>query len=299
MLWGNDGPTYPPLFIVGLPRGGTTLIYQCICFSMSAAYPTELTNWLPFCPSVATRFTHRFRKLQVEYRSNYGRSLRLAYPGEGAMWNLWLSKHRLYESADQLTVVERRELLRLVGRIERQTNRPFVNKNLRHNQRLRMLAELFPSAMFLVVVRSPLRVAVSLLRGRREAGDINAWFSIEPQDHKLLIDLPPEQAVVKQVQHLLRDLQVDMAAIEGDRCRVLGYEEFCQSPRQALLAIEHWLGSHGSPLVLQNEPPELFDASNRTEGVAPEQLGALQNYLSELSLPELGPRLIGGWKSSE
>lgn len=282
--FGNDGPQYPPIFIGGLPRAGTTLVYQVLCHCFELAYATELTNMLPVAPALATGLCRCLGRAYVsDFQSRYGKSAGISSPGEGIMWNVWFDKGRHYASGD-LPTRDVRDVVRMVGRIERLVGRPFVNKNLRHNQRLRVLADLFPSAVFLLVLRNPRDVALSLLRGRMEMyGDPRAWFSIRPRSFPAREELTPETEVVYQIQGLVTDLQEDIRTIGPERFMVIRYETFCQALSSCMQQLTDFLISHGIPVRQRQEPPAAFPLSHgRTNTLSPAQIATLTECLAEV-----------------
>lgn len=208
------------------------------------------------------------------------------------MWNLWLEKYRWYERASELTCVERKQVSNVVGRIESQSQLPFVNKNLRHNQRIRMLAELFPNAMFLVVVRDPVQVAVSVLRGRLEQrGDSESWFSIKPRSFSQHEGESPGASVVLQIKGLLDDLAEDITVLDATRVRVLEYERFCVGPSAVLRAVSEWAESCGANLAVKQEPPASFEVSTRTDGVSRETIDEVAALVETMRMPSLASAL--------
>jgi hypothetical protein len=155
-IFGNKGPLHPPIFILGLPRGGTTLVYQTLCHCFELAYTPMLTNYLPFAPALTTWFCRkRQARYSSDFESHYGMTKGTASPGEGVMWNIWFLKDKHYQKGSDLEEGKARQIVSLVGRVERISGRPFVNKNLKHYNYLGVLAELFPAAVFLVVLRQP------------------------------------------------------------------------------------------------------------------------------------------------
>ncbi len=204
------------------------------------------------------------------------------------MWNLWLEKYRWYDGAGELTRGERQQVNRVVGRLERQLHLPFVNKNLRHNQRIRLLAELFPNAMFLVVIRDPFQVAVSLLRGRLEQrGDSESWFSIKPRSFVQHEGESPGTSVVLQVKGLLDDIANDIAVLDAARVRVIEYERFCDRPLVALNAVSEWAQACGARLTVKREPPTSFEVSARTDGVPRETIDEIAALVEAIRMPSL------------
>lgn len=285
LAFGNDGPALPPVFIIGLPRGGTTLVYQVLCHSFKMAYTPMLSNSLIFAPSLAAWLSkRRSSQYSSDFQSDYGMSVGLSSPGEGVMWNLWFDKDRHYRRLDELEPWKAMEVLRLVGRVERIGRGPFLNKSLRHNNRLRVLAELFPQSVFLVVFRDPRDTAISLLQGRiKKEGDASSWFSVKPRSYERLKNLAPEQAVVSQVRELILDLTEDMEAIGTHRFAAVDYEDFCASPARTLEKFIIFLNRHGLSLETRQAPPSSFKISkNRTGRITPGQLEAVDTFISEI-----------------
>lgn len=285
LAFGNDGPALPPVFIIGLPRGGTTLVYQVLCHSFKMAYTPMLSNSLIFAPSLAAWLSkRRSSQYSSDFQSDYGMSVGLSSPGEGVMWNLWFDKDRHYNHLDELEPWKATEVLRLVGRVERIGRGPFLNKSLRHNNRLRVLAELFPQSVFLVVFRDPRDTAISLLQGRiKKEGDASSWFSVKPRSYERLKNLVPEQAVVSQVRELILDLTEDMEAIGTHRFAAVDYEDFCASPARTLEKFIIFLNRHGLSLETRQAPPSSFKVSkNRTGRITPGQLEAIDTFISEI-----------------
>ena len=285
LAFGNAGPALPPLFIIGLPRGGTTLVYQVLCHSLQVAYTPMLSNSLVFAPSLAAWLSRRRSShYSSDFASDYGMSAGLASPGEGGMWNLWFDKDRSYTRLDDLESWKARQVVRLIGRTERIGQGPFLNKNLRHNNRLGVLAGLFPHAVFLVVLRDPRDTAVSLLQGRiQKEGDPASWYSVKPRSYDRIKNLEPGQSVASQVRELILDLREDMETIGLNRFAAIDYQEFCNGPAATLNRVVEFLKGHGLSLKIIQAPPPSFGVSrNRTGRLTPEQVQAIDASISEL-----------------
>jgi hypothetical protein len=220
------------------------------------SFVPELVQYAPIAPAFATWVAHRARP---EYRSTftsvYGSSPGLASPSEGVMWNQWFDKDRGYESLDEVSPAIAAAVVGTVGRVERIGGGPFVNKNLRNNQRVRLLAEMFPSARFLIVVRDPFAVARSLLLGRAAlAGGFSEWFSIKPRDYESFRDAAPTVQVARQVSGLVRDLAADLRADGRERFAVVAYEDFCRDPARLTTDLESFM-AHDSFVHRADAPP--------------------------------------------
>jgi hypothetical protein len=289
-VFGSAGPSRPPVFVVGLPRAGTTLFYQALCHAYAFSYPTQLTDWLPFLPTVATRLTYRAQYVS-DFTSDYGRTANRSDPAESVMWNLWLDPETQYRSANELSARTRAALIGLVGRIERVGGRPFINKNLRNTQRLPVLAELFPTAVFPVVVRDPLEVALSLLRGRIERhGSETTWLSVRPRNGSPVPNESPSAEVARQVKGLHEDLLEDMHAIGPDRFFVVSYDCLTREPRVCLERAASLLLGHGVPLEAVGSLPARFERPKRgADPLSLQQREDVAAAVTRLGLAEAWP----------
>jgi hypothetical protein len=288
LLFGDEPPQHPPVFIVGLPRSGTTLLYQTMCHCFRLAYTPTITNYLPFAPALATWIGKLWQpEYESDFKSHYGTVSGLASPGEGTMWNVWFEKDRHYRHAGELEAHKAREIIRLVGRIERISGGPFINKNLRNENRLPVLASLLPRAVFLVVLRSPRDVAISILRGRIEMqGDPELWFSVKPRSRETKSIPTPERQIVAQIKGLIEDLRQDIGQIGSERFVAVRYEDLCDSPRAVMKELSDFLTDRDVPIELASEPPERFQPSRgHADKLSPGQVASLERLLAE-SFPE-------------
>lgn len=276
LCFGSRGPQMPPLFIAGLPRAGTTLVYQAICAACRVAYLPEFTSRFGFGPAFAAKACALLANPPTSFESRYGASMSLCGPGEGINWNLYFDKRRYYDDLSALPKSDARKLIATVGQIERIANGPFVNKNLRHMQRLNVLADLFPNALFLFVLRDPEMVAQSLLKGRKELyGDAHAMFSITPRNG-YPTERTPEQDIAVQIESLLAEIETFVNTVSKSRCLALEYEQFCNSPNRMVMAVVDQWRQAGASVESLTELPDQF--SIRRQPASQEFVQALQMH---------------------
>jgi len=261
ICFGEGAPAFPPLFIVGLPRAGTTLVYQAICHALQVSFVPELNAYLPVAPALTSWAAQiAGSDYKSSFTSHYGSSPGLTSPSEGLIWNLWFEKNRHYDDTSDLAPGIARAIRGTVGRIERIGRGLFVSKNLRNDNRVRCLAHLFPHALFLVVVRRPSDVATSLMVGRSAmAGSIDSWFSIRPRNYPALRDEPPAVQVAGQIAGLLRDLEDDIEAVGDSRFALVAYEDFCSRPGRFLDELIDFIAGSATPPARRHDLPEAYD----------------------------------------
>lgn len=252
----------PQLFILGLPRSGTTLIYQYIVHCLDVAYFTngvERARWYPCLMTAYQRW--RYGDYRSDFKSRYGQVEGPVAPHEaGGVWGRFFD-NEAYTRYDDLTPETIRLLRRTVFCVQG-INRPFVNKNVKHLLRIDALAGVFPNAHFLVVERNLADVAVSVLRGRyKNHGNGAVWWSARPPNYEALKNLTPAEQVAGQVMALREKMELDLAALPERVLRV-GYEDFCRAPETLIEQLQEAIG----PVETRNPPKISFALSvNRPE----------------------------------
>jgi len=242
----------PVVFVLGLPRSGTTLVSHYLVHRLEIAYWTSGVGQHPRAPVVTTFLERRRGPHLSELRSRDGRVEGADAPREaGSVWERFFDLER-YTRFDDLRPGDALALRNLVAATQRVFGgTPFVNKDAKHVLRIDALARVFPESLFLVVRRRPQDVALSILRARFElCADPMQWWSVKPPDHERLAGLPVEEQVAGQVLSLRRRLDADLAALPQERVLRLDYERFCREPDTSLGPLRRTLGAvaeRGSP----------------------------------------------------
>jgi len=226
-------PPSRPVFVLGLPRSGTTLIYQYIVHRKHVAYFTNGVGKRVWSPSLTTYLQSRLHPpYRSDFVSHYGRSEGPMAPREAG--SLWLRFFDIdaYQSFDDLTPDAVGRLRAMVHCVETIFDgAPFVNKNVKHLLRIDALAGVFAESSFLVVHRDVADVALSVLRGRvRYSGGANKWFSARPKNYEQLIQLSAVDQVVGQVIGLDRCMKEDLSRLDSLRVHGVEYDHFCANP---------------------------------------------------------------------
>lgn len=248
----------PILFVLGLPRSGTTLVSQYLVHRLDLAYFTNGVGRRPAAPFVTTAFEHlRLGGYHSDFQSHYGKLQGATAPREaGGVWARFFGYER-YVRYEDVSRADVRTLRRLVGAVELVFGgAPFMNKNVKHLLRVHALARIFPEAGFLVVRRSLGDVAVSILRARRKlCRDASEWWSVRPPDFEALRGLSPAEQVAGQVLSLRGRMHADLAELSASRVLWLDYESFCRAPESAIQLVRGMVGD----VAPRNGPLAAFD----------------------------------------
>lgn len=284
LIFGDDRPHYPPVFVIGPPRSGSTLFFQSMCHTFKCSYPVSFLRYAWLSPALGTWALKTLGKeYSSDFRSKYGLGTGLFSPYSLNTMNLMLGRNE-YPVPEEIDNRSARYLIGTLGRIERVMNAPFISKNQRYNQWVRVLAELFPTSIFLVLLRGPFGVALSLLRARQELyGDLGTWYLEKPRTYPFSDNASPEEQVVGQIWGIVEDIRMDMESIGTERFATLHYEDLCQDPVGLLSGVQLFLEKKGIPLLHRQELPERFETvSARTDGLDQDQIQKVEEVVSRL-----------------
>ncbi len=233
-------PTQPLLFILGLPRSGTTLVYQYVVHRLSVAYFTNGVGRYYRAPCLATWIQCTWNdEYHSNFTSRYGTVSGPMAPHEaGRFWGRFFGFDE-YVRPEQVSSRARKTMTRTVAFLQRLFGDSFfVNKNVKHLLRITTLASIFPNAYFLRVQRDRADVALSLLRARHaNLEDPTNWWSARPPNHRELEDLPVDEQIARQLYGLDQKLNDDLSALRSDRVLSVNYRSFCRAPDRLIQSL--------------------------------------------------------------
>jgi hypothetical protein len=272
-----------PIFIVGAPRSGSTLLFQLMTDRFDVGYLANGHARWPGAPSLVERRRGLVRGRSGaigDYDSKYGNTAGELGPSEcGPFWYRFFARRPHSVTADEFPLSSRRRLRAAIGAFAAACGRPVVYKNLFSTARMDALAAALPEALFIAIHRDLVANARSLLAGRpRAIGSYDAWWSVEPPDIERLRGLPPHEQVVEQVRSLDAVIAQTEAKFGSDRVLHASYEELCSDPHGQLARIAEFAAAHGVELGERGDVPASFDLSDGSDPLPPEMEQALTEY---------------------
>lgn len=205
-----------PIFIVGAPRTGSTILYQALTNLYQVTYIDNFAaKWFR-----NLRFGVWLSKKMFgdaphnNYRAQHGstQAFGLHAPSEcGAFWYRWLSRERHFVDHRELPRSALDMIRKEVLGVTCKYGRPFLFKNLNAGQRLRLIREAFPGARIIYIKRDPRYVVMSILRARESLGIKRGhWWSIKPRNYKELIELDEAEMCACQVSFIESQIEEDL-----------------------------------------------------------------------------------------
>lgn len=220
---------YPPLFIVGAPRSGTTVVDRYLANRFRFAYiPSISKRYHRICVAAAV-YGRMFGRYKAGYENIHDDVAGSLAPTDGwPVFHRWFPRYGHSAAVDRTRLYELRNIVRLLEILFRA---PFINKNNHNSTRIADLNALFPDALFIHVRRNIGDTVVSLVEARERYGvAVNEWWSAAPpQFQSMRFSSQLEQAVYgtwgvdQHAQHCLKRL-------EAKRWREVWYEDFCRNP---------------------------------------------------------------------
>lgn len=296
---------FPPIFIIGPPRSGTTLLYQLMVYSFEMAYFTNMAARFREAPVLATRLQlHSYQGRQDQkpsFKSDYGRTKGKLAPHEaGWFWNRWFptewNEGYNYTREGYLSEHDKFLMYQSVRGIEQAFEAPFINKNVKHSVRIRVLLEVFPKALFIQMKRNPFDNANSILKGRKERNEnINDWWSVMPKEISYLKDKDYLEQICGQVFYIEKHIEEDITKVSKERLYVVRYDELCTNPKKELDKIADFVSAHGCNLRIKYGIPESFKKSEYKR----ESLGAEEEMIRTILIRYYGKGVIDeySWKN--
>lgn len=287
--------TYPTLHVVGVPRSGTTLLYQVVSSGLEIGFVNHLVAAFWLAPVYGLRLS---RKLGLDRRASsfesaFGRTPDVGEPHEfGYFWNHHLRYPDLCEQPPgHEGSIDWPHVRKVLVNLAHANEGPMAFKPMLLTWHLEAMLEHMPRTCYVWIRRDLRETALSLLRMRRSLrGSENAWTSLRPHGPDWLAGEPPWRQVSAQVVALDRVIEAAAARLGPEHVLELRYETLCAAPGEVLAQVRDFLGSKGFAPALRDADLGSFEPRRDTALEAefgPQVQAAILEYASP-SVPGAG-----------
>lgn len=221
-----------PVFIIGIPRSGTTILYQLVTQIFNVSYFNNFINLSRENLYFGCWLSHKIfqGKPHNSYVSNYGntKDSGLSAPSEiGNFWYRWIPKDQIIIDENSISIDDKKAIIKNINSIINRYSKPLVIKNLYFVLRIRLIKELFPNAKFIYLKRDRLYVAQSiyLARTKNSKNPQSEWWSLNFPGYESLLTLPIEEQIAQQVYQLENLIQNELSEIFKENIMEIKYEE--------------------------------------------------------------------------
>jgi hypothetical protein len=244
----SDEPAHPPVFIVGAPRTGSSLLYQLLSQRLDVLYIDNLAAvfyrdllfglWLS-------------RKIYREKSHNCFHSFLgmteacgLHAPAEcGDFWYRWLPREKHYIAEDELPREKQGQIRDILSAAVNRWAKPLLIKNLNAGQRMGMISQIAPGARFIFIKRDPLYTGQSIWLSRQKIGlEPHQWWSIMPKNYPQLVKLNAYRQIAGQIFYLEKQIMEDRRYFPPEHFTTVTYETLCRSPEQTVEQLRFFMG---------------------------------------------------------
>lgn len=279
-------PRWPHVFVIGAPRSGTSLFYELLVARYHFAFFSNIAHRFYKTPVAASWLGRRLiRSYQPQYTSEFGHISGWSAPNEGGwIWQRWLADGPWVDE-HAIAGLNTEKMRATLAAMSAMFDAPFVNKNVMHSNRIRLMDALFPGCLFIEVRRDLQDTARSIIRAQqRHKGpepDAEDWWSVRPSNAggKDMVE-----RAWRQVTGVAEDIARDSTALNRDCLLRIDYEALCQNTNEVIDNVAEFLSQRGVSMILKSQVPDRFER-HPSKPLAPE----IETQLTELSaLPVVG-----------
>lgn len=274
-------------FIVGVPRSGTTLLYQLAARFLEVAWIDNrmARYWMAPTYGALRHSPQRRERPEVALSSDFGVTGDPAGPHEFSwFWQF----HMDFDGTDvlpehALAAVDWAAIDAELRAVAGVFGRPLLLKPLTYvDYQVPAFHQGLPGARFLHVRRRPVHVVASILRAReRRYGRRDRWWSIRPADVDAWRNEPPLAQVCHQVTDCLTAVERGLAEVPDTAQLTVDYEALVRSPRDVLARVGALLDAPLRPgAAVELEHLALRDG-NAAQALPPEEVRAIEAALEE------------------
>lgn len=283
-------PRYPFLFVVGLPRSGTTLLTQLLAHCLDVGYINNLAARFWKAPVTGIKFSKSVLDLKnfQAFKSHYGATEELADIHEfGYFWRDWLLKDSFENIKNARSIedqIEWQELKKTLANMQAQFSRPMVFKNIFGSYHMSKLNEIFGKTLWIYIERDPLDTAVSILKARQKYyDDPNKWWSYVPPEYEKIIEKDYWHQIAGQIHYLKKFYYQELHKLRDSGSGLkITYEELSEDPASILVTIQQKISSlYGVTIPIKHKPPEGFEISTYDDH--PEEKKRFRELLEKLN----------------
>lgn len=262
---GLDADQSPTIFIFGLPRSGTTLVYQLLCYALDIGYINNLMArfWLAPAYGIALSKAVIGDIRDDSFESDYGKSVKVEGPHEFSyFWQHWL---KMFTIQDLISFGKPREAIqwhavaRHVQSIKALLGKGIIFKTNYTANFITDFARHFSMPLFIYIDRDDIDVAVSILKARKAYyGNKDSWWATYPPTYQEICNLPYDEQIARQVKDLKNTYEKELLKVPNYILRI-SYKDLCADPPAFIESVtKHIKNRYGYSLKVFNPPPEIF-----------------------------------------
>jgi len=236
---------HPLVFIMGVPRSGTTLLTQLIAHNTGLGFINNFMARFWLAPVTGIRFSNILLNdnSSTKYESNYASTDVMSDIHEfGYFWRQLLQKdtmQKIVNSKELESSLDWTYIEKVLLNIMKEFNSGWVAKNILAAYHAEKFTGIFDKIIFINIERDLLDNCISILQARRKYyKDLNLWWSYVPLEYDQLKDLNYMEQIAGQVYYLNKFYREKAANIGNAKAMTVNYEHLCHHPNEILTQLK-------------------------------------------------------------
>ncbi|GAA1776142.1 sulfotransferase [Nostocoides vanveenii] len=246
----------PPLFVVGAPRSGTSLVYRALALHPQAAWVNNYQRRLPGVSALAALNRVAGRRADQRRRVWFGEDGDNAYRYNSRralderLFPQPVEGEPLFEKCDvpeaweggEITDRQRQLAPLLAATTRRSGGTVLISKRIGHNRRIGLLHKLIPQSRFLDVTRDGRAVAYSLSRVDWWPDMPVWWYSDRTPTQWAAEGKDPLELCARHWVEETKAIESGLADVPADQVLRIRYEDLVAAPMTVLPQIAGFAG---------------------------------------------------------
>lgn len=236
-----------PVFIVGLPRSGSTIAYQLLTSYLDVEYVSNYLEKSYFFPLRAFKkqLNKKPAKVSSSFRSEYGETDKsnLWEPNQGInFWYNWMPSELHHHELADFTTTQLSDLENVINSMLKLSGKNVLFKELSLSQKIPVLKTVFPKAKFILISRNSSEVASSIYRAM-EKNNIpdGVMWGAQFKGFEEYLDLPRKEMIASQVKQLENSVTQFTTDLNEDQLLEVEFADLCEKPQQFVLECSQFL----------------------------------------------------------
>ncbi len=250
---------FAPVFIIGAPRTGSTLLYQLLCSTKTFCYINNLTCMFYENITMGMKISSKVltKNDKIHLRSDLGRTNGWYSPSEcGKLWYRWFTKNKPYTGQPLNSEKSKIEMAQELHAAMHYSKKPLLIKNLNNSLRIKTLQKVFPTAKFIWIKRNHPDTIQSIIQAKRKLGvPQKVTWSVSPNNEEAFgSELAQVKNQISSIEHI-----IETDAEKQNLC-ICTYENLVANPKTTLATLSEFLGME------LNIPSQIESEISRTKG---------------------------------
>lgn len=228
---------YPTVFVFGLPRSGTTLLYQFIAKYFEIGYFNNLMAKFWKAPLFSIKLARSLNLNQIPFSldSHYGRTDEITGPHEFSYFfqDLFEMKsiERFVDFSETKINFDESYVRSVILNFQQEFDKALVFKTNFAVNYIHTINDLLDKSFFVYIQRDRLDVATSILKARKKFyGNYIKWWATYSKSY-FAPHLSFEEQIFNQIDELEEIYEQKFKTIPDQKKILISYKDFCNEPQ--------------------------------------------------------------------